>query len=70
MPAALQALRAASFFDFLMIKLMREAREHGKRLSEVVEIMWDHPKLAEGLSNYLLVVLRNFVQLIRRCPSD
>jgi DNA-binding transcriptional ArsR family regulator len=68
-PADLQRLRALGFFDFLIFKLMREARERGKRLSDVVEATWDHLKLAKAPINYLRTLLRNpvdFSQLVRR----
>jgi hypothetical protein len=58
-PADLQRLRALGFFDFMIFKLMREAREKGKRLSDVVEATWDHLKLAAAPINYLRALLRN-----------
>lgn len=58
-PADLQRLRALGFFDFLIFKLMREAREQGKRLSDVVEATWDHLKLANAPINYLRALLRS-----------
>ncbi|GJH17465.1 hypothetical protein CBA19CS22_13005 [Caballeronia novacaledonica] len=69
LPADLQRLRALGLFDFLIFKLMREAREHGKRLSDVVEATWDHLKLAKAPINYLRALLRNpvdFALLVRR----
>ncbi len=68
-PADLQRLRTLGFFDFLIFKLMREAREQGKRLSDVVEATWDHLKLAKAPINYLRTLLRNpidFSHLVRR----
>jgi hypothetical protein len=68
-PADLQRLRALGFFDFLIFKLMREAREQGKRLSDVVEATWTHLKLAKAPINYLRTLLRNpvdFSQMVRR----
>ena len=68
-PADLQRLRALGFFDFMIFKLMREAREQGKRLSDVVEATWDHLKLAAAPINYLRALLRNpvdFSHLVRR----
>ncbi|OTP68230.1 Replication protein O [Caballeronia sordidicola] len=68
-PADLQRLRPLGFFDFLIFKLMREAREQGKRLSDVVEATWDHLKLAAAPINYLRALLRNpvdFSHLVRR----
>jgi hypothetical protein len=60
-PEDLQRLRSLGFFDFLVFKLMREAREHGKRLSDVVEATWDHLKLAKAPINYLRSLLRSTV---------
>jgi DNA-binding transcriptional ArsR family regulator len=68
-PGELQRLRTLGFFDFLIFKLMREAREQGKRLSDVVEATWDHLKLAKAPINYLRTLLRNpvdFSHLVRR----
>jgi hypothetical protein len=48
---------------------MREAREHGKRLSDVVEATWDHLKLAKAPINYLRSLLRgtvDFTQQLRQ----
>jgi hypothetical protein len=39
-PEDLQRLRTLGFTDFLIFKLMREAREAGKLLTEVVEVCW------------------------------
>ncbi|SAL86061.1 hypothetical protein AWB74_07548 [Caballeronia arvi] len=72
-PTDLQRLRALGFFDFLIFKLMREAREHGKRLSDVVGATWDHLKLAKAPINYLRALLRNpvdFALLVRRRHAD
>ncbi|MBC8641975.1 Replication protein O [Caballeronia sp. EK] len=69
LPADLQRLRTLGFFDFLIFKLMREAGEHGKRLSDVVEATWDHLRLAKAPINYLRALLRNpvdFALLVRR----
>ncbi|GJH30377.1 Replication protein O [Caballeronia novacaledonica] len=60
-PADLQRLRSLGFFDFLIFKLMREARDHGQRLSDVVEATWDHLKLAKAPINYLRSLLRGTV---------
>ncbi|AET95040.1 hypothetical protein BSFA1_85320 (plasmid) [Burkholderia sp. SFA1] len=69
LPADLQRLRTLGFFDFLIFKLMREAGEHGKRLSDVVEATWHHLKRAKAPINYLRALLRNpvdFALLVRR----
>jgi hypothetical protein len=68
-PADLQRLRALGFVDFLIFKLMREAREQGKRLSDVVEATWEHLRLAKAPINYLRTLLSNpvdFSHLVRR----
>lgn len=57
LPADLQRLRSLGFIDFLIFKLMRKAREQGKRLSDVVEATWEHLKLAERPINYLNALL-------------
>ncbi|MEZ2354166.1 hypothetical protein [Caballeronia sp. RCC_10] len=56
-PADLQRLRTLGFVDFLIFKLMREAREAGKRLSDVVEVCWQHLRQAKRPINYLRVLL-------------
>jgi hypothetical protein len=58
-PADLQRLRSLGFLDFLIFKLMREAREHGKLLSDVVEVTWQHLKAASKPICYLRALLRN-----------
>ncbi|WP_309935753.1 Replication protein O [Caballeronia sp. LZ032] len=73
LPADLQRLRTLGFFDFLIFKLMREARDHGKRLSDVVEATWDHLKLAKAPISYLRALLRtpvDFTHLVRRRSAD
>ncbi|WP_250501411.1 Replication protein O [Caballeronia sp. GAWG1-5s-s] len=72
-PADLQRLRTLGFFDFLIFKLMREAGEHGKRLSDVVEATWDHLKRAKAPINYLRALLRNpidFGLIVRRRDAE
>jgi hypothetical protein len=58
-PEDLQRLRSLGFVDFLIFKLMREARELGKRLSDVVEATWDHLKAAKAPINYLRTLLQS-----------
>ncbi|MBC8751912.1 MULTISPECIES: Replication protein O [Paraburkholderia] len=58
-PADLQRLQGLGFSDFLIFKLMRIARENGKRLSDVVEVTWDHLKQANRPINYLGALVRN-----------
>lgn len=56
-PADLQRLRTLGFLDFLIFKLMREAREAGKRLSDVVQVCWRHLCQAKRPINYLRALL-------------
>jgi hypothetical protein len=65
-PADLQRLRSLGFFDFFIFKLMREAREQGKRLSDVVEATWDHLKLATSPISYLRALLRSTVDFTQQ----
>ncbi|WP_233860012.1 Replication protein O [Paraburkholderia sp. HD33-4] len=58
-PADLQRLKALGFSDFLIFKLMRIARENGKFLSDVVEVVWEHLKSARTPINYLGALLRS-----------
>jgi hypothetical protein len=57
-PADLQRLRILGFRDFLIFKLMREARLAAKRLSDVVEASWDHLRHATHPISYLRALLR------------
>lgn len=56
-PADLQRLLGLGFHKFLIFKLMREAREHGKRLSDVVEAIWNGLKTAKYPIRYLQTML-------------
>jgi hypothetical protein len=47
------------FHQFLIFKLMREARLQSKRLSDVVEVTWDHLKHAQHPISYLRALLRS-----------
>lgn len=58
-PADLQRLRPLGFRDFLIFKLMREAREKGKFLSHVVEATWEHLRQAKRPISYLRTLLRS-----------
>ncbi|REE06583.1 hypothetical protein B0G71_8263 [Paraburkholderia sp. BL27I4N3] len=58
LPADLQRLTSLGFHEFLVFRLMTEARQHGKRLSDVVEVVWDHLKLAHAPINYLRKLLQ------------
>ncbi|WP_186083684.1 Replication protein O [Burkholderia gladioli] len=52
-PQDLMRLRGLGFYDFMIFKLMREAREAGKRLSDIVEATWPSLKLAKSPIRYL-----------------
>jgi DNA-binding transcriptional ArsR family regulator len=56
-PQDLQRLRTLGFLDFFIFKLMREAREAGKRLSDVVEVCWQHLSQAKHPISYLRALL-------------
>jgi hypothetical protein len=58
-PADLERLRALGFREFLIFKLMSEARQHGKRLSDVVEACWRHLASARHPINYLRALLKS-----------
>lgn len=58
LPADLHRLRALGFHAFLIFRLMREARQYGKRLSDVVDVVWDHLKAARHPINYLRKLLK------------
>ncbi|QCP55083.1 hypothetical protein FAZ95_38760 [Trinickia violacea] len=60
-PADLERLRTLGFSKFLIFGLMRDAREHGKRLSDVVEATWTHLKQANRPICYLRALLRSTV---------
>ena len=56
-PADLQRLRSLGFHEFLIFRLMKEARQHGKLLSDVVAVVWEHLKAAHRPINYLRKLL-------------
>ncbi|HEY2000404.1 hypothetical protein [Paraburkholderia sp.] len=58
-PEDLQRLLSLGFREFLVFKLMREARQHGKLLSDVVEATWEHLKAAKAPICYLRALLRS-----------
>ena len=58
-PEDLQRLQPLGFRDFLIFKLMREAGEHGKRLSDVVEATWANLQKAKRPINYLRSLLHS-----------
>jgi hypothetical protein len=59
LPADLQRLRSLGFHEFLIFRLIREAREQGKRLSDVVDATWEHLKRAHAPVSYLRALLRS-----------
>ncbi|TDG02511.1 Replication protein O [Paraburkholderia guartelaensis] len=59
LPADLRRLQVLGFSKFLIFKLMRIARENGKRLSDVVEVTWNHLRAAKRPINYLGSLLRS-----------
>ena len=56
-PEDLQRLRTLGFTDFLIFKLMRQAREAGKLLSHVVEVCWEPLRKAIYPISYLRALL-------------
>ncbi len=58
-PADLERLLSLGFRQFLIFKLMREAKTHAKLLSDVVEATWDHLKNAKHPISYLRALLRS-----------
>ncbi|SAK42974.1 hypothetical protein AWB83_00398 [Caballeronia ptereochthonis] len=65
-PADLQRLLPLGFREFLIFKLMREAKHHGKLLSDVVEASWDHLRGATHPISYLRTLLRAPVDFTHR----
>ncbi|GJH16644.1 replication protein O [Caballeronia novacaledonica] len=69
LPADLQRLLSLGFREFLIFKLMREARLHEKLLSDVVEASWTHLRRAKHPISYLRTLLRapvDFAYRVRR----
>jgi hypothetical protein len=58
-PADLQRLLTLGFSKFLVFSLMRQARDAGKRLSDVVEATWPNLKQAARPISYLQALLRS-----------
>lgn len=58
-PADLERLLGLGFRQFLIFKLMREAKAQAKLLSDVVEATWDHLKQAKRPISYLRALLRS-----------
>jgi hypothetical protein len=61
LPLDLQRLLSLGFHKFLVFKLMREAKQHGKLLTEVVEVTWEHLSMAKRPISYLRSLLRSSV---------
>ncbi|MDN7183908.1 replication protein O [Caballeronia sp. SEWSISQ10-4 2] len=59
LPADLQRLLNLGFRQFLIFKLMREAKAHAKLLSDVVEATWEHLRNAKRPISYLRALLRS-----------
>lgn len=59
LPADLRRLTSLGFHEFLIFKLMREAKLQSKMLSDVVEATWEHLRKAERPINYLRTLLRS-----------
>ncbi|WP_213777767.1 replication protein O [Caballeronia sp. dw_276] len=59
LPADLERLLSLGFRDFLIFKLMREAKAHAKLLSDVVEATWEHLRQAKRPISYLRALLRS-----------
>ncbi|WP_250474734.1 replication protein O [Caballeronia sp. GAFFF1] len=66
LPADLMRLQLLGFRDFLIFKLMAEARRHGKLLSDVVETTWEHLKRARHPISYLRALLQKPVDYAYR----
>jgi hypothetical protein len=69
-PADLERLRSLGFRDFLIFKLMREARLNAKKLSDVVEATWQHLRRASHPINYLRTLLRAPVDFAYRVRAN
>jgi len=59
LPPDLQRLLSLGFHKFYVFKLMREAKQHGKLLTEVVEVTWEHLSAAKRPISYLRSLLRS-----------
>ncbi|OXC73809.1 hypothetical protein [Caballeronia sordidicola] len=59
LPLDLQRLLSLGFHKFLVFKLMREAKQHGKLLTDVVEVTWEHLSAAKRPISYLRSLLRS-----------
>ncbi|CAH2778698.1 MAG: hypothetical protein CBARDMAM_0953 [uncultured Caballeronia sp.] len=66
LPADLQRLTSLGFHEFLIFKLMTEAKANGKFLSDVVNVSWAGLKKAHAPINYLRTLLRKPVNFAYR----
>ncbi|CAE6846863.1 Replication protein O [Paraburkholderia aspalathi] len=66
LPADLQRLTSLGFHEFLVFKLMTEAKAQGKFLSDVVDASWAGLKKAHAPINYLRALLRKPVDFAHR----
>ena len=69
-PADLQRLLSLGFREFLIFKLMRDAKRHGKLLSDVVEASWEHLRRANSPISYLRTLLRAPVDFAYRVRTQ
>ncbi|VXA97333.1 Replication protein RepA [Burkholderia sp. 8Y] len=69
LPDDLCRLRALGFREFLIFKFMREARQYGKRLSDVVETTWEHLRRATHPISYLRALLQKPVDYAYRVKT-
>jgi hypothetical protein len=70
LPADLKRLVSLGFREFLIFKLMREAKLHGKLLSDVVEASWNHLSRARHPISYVRSLLRAPVDFAYRVRSQ
>ena len=70
LPLDLQRLLNLGFHKFLVFKLMREAKQHGKLLTEVVEVTWEHLRAAKRPISYLRSLLRSPVDFGHQLRSQ
>ncbi|MFM0275506.1 hypothetical protein PQQ59_33300 [Paraburkholderia aspalathi] len=66
LPADLHRLTSLGFHEFLVFKLMTEAKANGKFLSDVVDVSWAGLKKAHAPINYLRALLRKPVDFAYR----
>ncbi|WP_148662475.1 Replication protein O [Paraburkholderia phytofirmans] len=66
LPEDLKRLTSLGFHEFLVFKLMTEAKANGKFLSDVVDVSWAGLKKAHAPINYLRALLRKPVDFAYR----